>query len=248
MRIIDEKELNEMRKLDRHYFKLIDIYDTEFGDNDTFEKIITDKRHDYINRERDNSNLKVLDLGSGTGVYLPHISLISKDVYGCDLSRVMLNRAKIKCPNVKFAIASAENLPYPSNYFDVVFCFNSFYHFNNQRKALKEISRVLKKEGRAYIEFYNKIHPFVIIRQFLNFITTINSRGSHVGNLRKSCNGFSLDSKIEIMSFIEPSSSVKKFLPSFMFNIIKRLENIKLPHFLFFRGMLICKKKINREL
>lgn len=245
MKDIDKEELKEMRNLDKHYSKLINIYDTKFGDSDIFERIITDKRHDYINREKGNSKLRILDLGCGTGIYLPHICSISKDVYGCDLSQVMLARAKSKCTNVKFTLASAENLPYTSDYFDVVFCFNSFYHFNNQIKVLKEINRILKKDGRAYIEFYNAYHPFVILRQSLNLLTTINSRGSFVSKLRNMCNKLNLESKIEIMSFIEPSSSVKKFLPSFIFNIIKKLENIKLPRFLFFRAMLICKKNPN---
>lgn len=158
----------------------------------------------------------------------------------------MLNRAKQKYLKVKFTLAAAENLPYPSNYFDVVFCFNSFYHFNNQIKVLKEINRILKKDGRAYIEFYNGYHPFVILRRTLNIATTIPFYSSFPFKLRQLCKKLNLKPKIEIMSFIECSSSVKQFLPFFLFNYLQHIENIKLPTFLFFRGMLICKK--NKEL
>lgn len=183
-----------------------------------------------------------MDLGCGTGVYLNPISLVGEEIYGCDLSSIMLNHAKKKHTKVKFTLAAAENLPYPQNYFDVVFCFNSFYHFHNQRKALKEISRVLKKDGRAYIEFYNLFHPFVLIRRSLNFIASIDSRGSSVYSLKKLCRKIGFKPKFEVMSYVECSSSVKKFMPSFLFNLLKRFEKITLPKPLFFRGMLICKK------
>ena len=40
-----------------------------------------------------------------------------------------------------------EYLPFPNNYFDVVFCSNALDHVSNPKKTVKEILRVLKKDG-----------------------------------------------------------------------------------------------------
>jgi len=243
--LLNNREVNSMKKLNKHYSKIIPYYGERFGDSDKFERIITTQRHEYIDREKDKKNLNVLDLGCGPGLYLKHMNLIAKELHACDLSSLMITHAKKENKYVKFKIASAERLPYPDNCFDVIFCFNSFYHFENQKNALREISRVLKPDGVAYIEFYNGFHPFVILRRMLNIIISINSYGSF--KLIAFCKKLSLTSQIEIMSFIECSSSVKKFLPSFLFNLLKQIENIKIPKLLFFRGMLICKKYEKQE-
>ena len=239
---LNSKERKRMKNLDKHYNRIIHIYDNRFGDRDPYEKVVADKRHKYIERERGGHNIRVLDLGCGTGIYLSHLLDISRKVYACDLSSLMINRAKNKYKNVKFAIASADRLPYPNKHFDVVFCLNSFYHFNNQKKALKEISRVLKKGGVAYIEIFNIFHPFVLLAQPTRIFRSITLKANRAGGIIKYCKTLKMQSHVEIMSFVENSSTVQQFLPPFLSKHLKKLERIKFPKLFFFRGMLICKK------
>ncbi|MCP3666755.1 MAG: class I SAM-dependent methyltransferase [Gammaproteobacteria bacterium] len=56
-------------------------------------------------------------------------------------------------PGVSFKLAGCENIPAPDDTFDTVFMFKSLHHVPGQLlgKALKEIERVLKQDGLAYI-------------------------------------------------------------------------------------------------
>lgn len=93
---------------------------------------------------------KILDVGTGTGVLLP--SLPAGRVIGVDLSFKMLRKAREKFGSSShFIQGEAEHLPLIDNFFDCVICFRSFPHFSKKEKALAEIHRVLKKDGRLYI-------------------------------------------------------------------------------------------------
>ncbi len=56
-------------------------------------------------------------------------------------------------PNVKFELAGSQDIPSNDNTFDVVFMFKSLHHvpYELMEKALKEVKRVLKPGGMAYI-------------------------------------------------------------------------------------------------
>ena len=54
-------------------------------------------------------------------------------------------------PNIKFIEGGAENIPLPDNYFDKVVASASFHHFSDQDKALEEMKRVLKPDGKIII-------------------------------------------------------------------------------------------------
>jgi ubiquinone/menaquinone biosynthesis C-methylase UbiE len=53
--------------------------------------------------------------------------------------------------NVRFIRADVESIPLDDNFFDIVICTNSFHHYLNPVKALKEMCRLMKKGGKIYI-------------------------------------------------------------------------------------------------
>jgi len=48
-------------------------------------------------------------------------------------------------------LGSAEDIPYPDNYFDHAVCSEAFGFWSEPEKGLKEIKRVLKTGGKLYI-------------------------------------------------------------------------------------------------
>ena len=56
----------------------------------------------------------------------------------------------------KITIGSLEKLPYPDNYFDFILCQGVIHHMDNDHKGYKEIFRVLKKGGLAYVSVQGK--------------------------------------------------------------------------------------------
>lgn len=98
----------------------------------------------------------ILDVACGTGEFerLLLSEYSSQQIVGVDISDKMLAIAKQKCsayPQVSFQIASASNLPFDNDNFDVIVSANSFHYFDDPLAALKEMRRVLKPDGKVII-------------------------------------------------------------------------------------------------
>ncbi len=96
----------------------------------------------------------VLDLGCGGGHVsyraAPHV----EQVTACDLTAGMLaavteQAAQRGLHNIIVQQAAAEQLPFPSESFDIVLCRFTVHHWQNMEAGLREARRVLKGNGRA---------------------------------------------------------------------------------------------------
>lgn len=102
---------------------------------------------------------EVLDIGCGGGVDTLGAALMvrpSGNVVGVDMVSDMLIRARknlkeTSLPNVTFLEASAENLPLRDRSFDAVLSNGVFNLILDKAKALAEVFRVLKHNGRLMI-------------------------------------------------------------------------------------------------
>ena len=114
--------------------------------------------------------VRLLDVGCGTGWALRRASERVNDnglFYGVDLSPKMIERARLNFEgrgNFRFVVANAESIPLDENFFDTIICTNSFHHYFNPDKALREFRRLLKPSGRAYI--LDPTSDFFIVRLF----------------------------------------------------------------------------------
>lgn len=105
------------------------------------------------------SSGRVLDVGTGPG-YLP-IEIAKRsdslEITGIDISPAMVRIARRKVEGlglserIKFQHASAANLPFEDEYFDLVVSTLSLHHWLRPVECLKEIHRVLKEHGEALI-------------------------------------------------------------------------------------------------
>lgn len=99
----------------------------------------------------------ILDLGCGNGVSTNYIR--GKVVVGVDLSENEMVRAKRRFPDRNYLVADAANLPFKSDIFDVVIAINLLHHIKNSKAVLKEIYRILKKDGRLLTVDPNLYNP-----------------------------------------------------------------------------------------
>jgi SAM-dependent methyltransferase len=98
----------------------------------------------------------VLDIGCGTGLdSLVAAMMVGPEgrVVGIDMVPEMLERAnqnlkETNLKNVFFRLSSAENLPFPDSSYDVIISNGVFNLIPDKIKAVSEIFRVLKPEGR----------------------------------------------------------------------------------------------------
>jgi ubiquinone/menaquinone biosynthesis C-methylase UbiE len=103
------------------------------------------------------SNVSFLDLGSGIGWAVRYIASKLRGqgkFIGIDIAEGMNKKARAnskELQNVKFIKANSEDIPLSDNYIDIAICSNSFHHYLHPQKALEEVKRVLKLQGKIYL-------------------------------------------------------------------------------------------------
>jgi len=99
---------------------------------------------------------RILDVGVGTGYpFASYFSFQGYDVYGIDIAEDLIKECKANFPKVKAFVGDAENLKFPENYFDAVYCFRTTWYFTNIIKAINEMIRVTKNGGYIFFDIMN---------------------------------------------------------------------------------------------
>jgi ubiquinone/menaquinone biosynthesis C-methylase UbiE len=96
---------------------------------------------------------RVLDIGCGIGLDSAEFVRGGAFPVGIDISRASLNLCRehiLRSP----IEASAEDLPFANNSFDVVYSNGVLHHVQNTMRAIREARRVLCPGGRAIMMFY----------------------------------------------------------------------------------------------
>jgi ubiquinone/menaquinone biosynthesis C-methylase UbiE len=105
------------------------------------------------------SSGRILDAGTGPG-YVPFE--IARRVPGVEITGIDLSGGMVRLANkksaelgfadrVKFKVANVGKLPFENEYFDLVISSLSLHHWAKPVEYIREIHRVLKKNGRVYI-------------------------------------------------------------------------------------------------
>lgn len=102
-----------------------------------------------------NNKSKMLDIGFGSYIVENLITQQKKNVkiYGVDISKESVIRAKKKFPHGEFQVGTILKLPYKDKTFDLVLALEVMEHIqpHNTFKALTEVYRVLKKNGHFIV-------------------------------------------------------------------------------------------------
>jgi len=102
-------------------------------------------------------NPKILDVGCGKGFLLFDFLKVmpESEIFGIDISEYAIQNSKEEIRK-NLQIGSATNLPWPDNYFDLVFSINTFHNLHNYElePALREFERVGKNNKYICVESY----------------------------------------------------------------------------------------------
>lgn len=128
------------------YDQIAPVYDERIRDHpaDPHLQSFLEDRH------ASSPDIRVLDLGCGTGKQLasnrvrhPGLHLV-----GVDRSRGMLTIARGRCPDVPLIQADVTSLPFRNASVDYVSCQFAHAHFDDKQGWLHEVARVLVAGGR----------------------------------------------------------------------------------------------------
>ena len=159
----------------------------------------------------DLSALRLLDVGSSSGIIDDFLADYFQHVSGIDIDEPAVNYARqaFDKPNLDFAVGDAMNLQQVDNSINVVVCSHVYEHVPNASRMFDEIYRVLKPGGFCYFSGNNRVMymephynlPFlsVIPRPVAHFYLRAARRGEfyheqHLGywSLKKLCSAFHL--------------------------------------------------------
>ncbi|HJD62359.1 MAG TPA: bifunctional demethylmenaquinone methyltransferase/2-methoxy-6-polyprenyl-1,4-benzoquinol methylase UbiE [Rickettsia endosymbiont of Degeeriella rufa] len=175
-------------------FKKIDIADKQPLVNNIFSNVAD--KYDLMNdlmsfgmhrlwkdefiRQIPNLNSNILDVASGSGDIALKLAKKAKDRSSnisltlSDINKEMLRQAKKKSidlnlfQNLKFTVASAEELPFPDNSFDYYTIAFGIRNVPDINKALKEAYRILKPMGKFVCLEFSKVKES-LLQDFYKF-------------------------------------------------------------------------------
>ena len=183
------------------YSKIAHNYDKNKDRNDISKDELIGSLYNF-----DNRDFRVLDLSCGTGNYLKkQINEYPKSVYeiewiGIDKSNDMLRIAKGKNLDANLLIADVIDIPLKKNSVNYIKNMYAFHHYLEKEKAVKEMYRILKKNG--IINLINSNHEYMryswVYKYFPSAYDLDNERKPKINEYYEifEKNGFKIDLKI----------------------------------------------------
>ena len=164
----------KLKKFDEeHLRKFWDYQATKLYSTFFSKETISDLYHqklfasviDHFKINLNHKKLLKLDLWNES----THTSLLEQfykkgaDIYGVDISKVIVDRADSNFKNIphQFKVGDIRKLPFEDNQFDTVFSIGTIEHIKDSQKAINENYRVLKRGGLIIIGVPNRTHIYL---------------------------------------------------------------------------------------
>jgi ubiquinone/menaquinone biosynthesis C-methylase UbiE len=116
---------------------------------------------------------RLLDVGTGPGHLLAYLALKRPELrlFGLDLSFAMIRRARAGAAGpslapLEFLVANAQALPFPEGIFDWALASFSLHNWGEPERGVRDLTRVLKPGGRAWIYEMNREASAFDLRAF----------------------------------------------------------------------------------
>lgn len=201
------KEMEE-----HHYPILFEVEESHWwyvGRRHIIEEFVRD-----ISNDLGRSDLRILDVGCGTGANLKMLAAFGT-AHGVDISQQALEFCRQRgLDNVR--LGAAESLPYEDELFDLVTALDVIEHLDDDQVGLREVSRVLRPGGQVLL--------FVPAFMFLWGVQ------DEVSNHRRRYNREELISKVKAAGFEIKTvgyANFTFFLPVLMVRSVMRAFRIR---------------------
>ncbi len=145
--------------------KIKAVYDRDYRDRKFGGDKLTFKWLLRILNPKKNSRL--LDIGCGQGFLLREAERLGLVTYGIDISSEAVDIARRNSPSSNIICGDGHRLVWEDGYFDYITNIGSLEHFLEPERCLREMQRVMKKDGRACMMVPNLYYYRHIINNFL---------------------------------------------------------------------------------
>lgn len=200
------------------------FYDSKFGrENITKEVPSIDFIESKFGVKLPSSSV-ILDVGCGIASCL--LSLKCNERIGLDISHINLIIARAQNSKLMLVQADAEQVPFREQVFDAVLIVDLLHHVPKPSAVIKEVSRILRKDGQLFIwdacvDGLKPIYPVAIFVQKIsdNVGSSIEHFGPSLHQVDKwlKQNAFNIVEKFGEGSFI-------RYISSALGSLLKRIK------------------------
>ncbi len=120
---------------------------------------------------------RILDIGCADGPFLPTLSYYARSTVATDIDGDRVREAKNlidyrlkKSKRLNLLCSDGHVLPFKDNKFDIIFCLEVMEHVMNPDQVLRELLRVLKKNGMLICTIPIEIGLSLLIRNIIGKI------------------------------------------------------------------------------
>jgi SAM-dependent methyltransferase len=140
---------------------------TQWNDEDVLPPVLSPDTEFVFDRmtaetlkaARAGKEARVLDVGCGRAIDAASLTGNGSHLFGCDPSRVMLQKARGWLQHKKAPVvlvgSIAENLPFVNGAFQGVVCKGAIDHFMDPQRAVAEMCRVASPAGKVVLSLAN---------------------------------------------------------------------------------------------
>lgn len=167
----------------------------------------------FLNSLKKNANAKILDIGCNDGTFTKQIADIvgTENIFGIEISKEAAEKSRLK--NIDVTISDVEDVfPFEDETFDLVVSNQVIEHTCNTDHFIKEIYRVLSKNGEIVISTANlaSFHNiFALLLGYQPFIADVSDEFC-CGNPLNPFYGKKTDPKIRHHRRLFTSKSLKE--------------------------------------
>ena len=222
---------------------------------------------DFVKENFNDKNIKILDLGCGSGEITQALAKLGYKGDALDNSKGMLDicREKLSTYDWDIYLGEAQNTNLKNNHYDLIIASGLIEYYQEDKILLDEITRLLKKNGHLILNVTNKygystclntytyylkqntIFKFIKSKLFkLKYgIVNFSTRKHNIKNFKETLERFNFEIKQE--KYIGFSLLPAPFISLFNFltkNIDTRLESLSNTKIKIFGAsfVVLCKK------
>jgi 2-polyprenyl-3-methyl-5-hydroxy-6-metoxy-1,4-benzoquinol methylase len=149
--------------------ELVDLQETLYTSSNPTRRWLHCSRRDWIinalSRHASASagrTGRALEVGPGSGIYLPVLCGLFADVSGVDIETAYLEHARpmlAKYPHLSLKVDDVTDSRLPAHSFDLILCTEVIEHIPDSQRALSEMRRLLKPGGVLILSTPQRYSP-----------------------------------------------------------------------------------------